>query len=61
MREVSHHTAINVTTELLEPPEITPADGGDFRDMASHGQFTVKQDSEVADHVKALDKQTAEL
>jgi len=38
-----------------------PADGGDFRDMAGHSQFTVKEDSEVADHVKALNERTAEL
>jgi len=37
------------------------ADGGEFRDMAGHGQFTVKEDSEVAGHVRALDERTAEL
>jgi len=29
--------------------------------MAGHGQFTVKEDSEVAGHVRALDERTAEL
>lgn len=38
-----------------------PANGGNFRDMAGHGQFTVEEDSEVADHAKAQDEQTAEL
>jgi len=38
-----------------------PAGGGDFRNMAGHGQFTVKEDSKFADHVSALDERTAEL
>jgi len=38
-----------------------PAAGGDFHDMASHGQFTVEENSEVADYVRALDERTAEL
>jgi len=37
------------------------AGGGNYRDMAGYGQFTVKVDSEVADHVRALDERTAEL
>jgi len=42
----------SVTTELSE---MIPADGGDFRDMAGHGQFTVQED------FRALDEWTAEL
>jgi len=49
---------INVTTESTK---MILADGGDFHDMAGHGQFTVKEDSEVVDHVRALDERTAEL
>jgi len=41
--------------------KMTPADGGNFQDTTVHGQFTVKEYSEVVDHIRALDERTTEL